>query len=60
VLTIQLLNGPSPKAWSAHIMGAARLIQLRGPEAIKTEYDKALLISLSGPIVRNPQIPPYQ
>jgi hypothetical protein len=33
-------------------MGAARLLQLRGPESIQTEYDKALVISLSGPIVR--------
>jgi len=34
-----------------HASGATHLIQLRGPETYNTEFEKALFLAHSGPIV---------
>ncbi|KAF4613431.1 hypothetical protein G7Y89_g15456 [Cudoniella acicularis] len=46
----ELLESPKGQLWSQHIAGASRLIQLKGPSRFTSEFDKALLISLSYPI----------
>ena len=48
----QIISSKDSTAWSAHMMGAARLLQHRGPQNIKSDYEKALLVALYGPIVR--------
>lgn len=37
--------------WFHHIAGAAQIIQFRGPEQFTSDFDIALLLSLSYPIV---------
>jgi len=46
------LDPSGETAWIRHAAGAARLIQLRGPKNYTTEFEKALLMAHTGPIVR--------
>ncbi|KAB5562766.1 hypothetical protein GE09DRAFT_1109617 [Coniochaeta sp. 2T2.1] len=41
----------SPQTWSQHLAGCMRMIQLRGPHEWKTDYEKALLITLTATMV---------
>lgn len=50
---IQLLDRNGSKAWSRHIAGATSLVELRGPERYHTEFEKALFMAQTGPIVRS-------
>jgi len=47
----QLLDPSGEVAWIRHAAGAARLIQLRGPKNYTTEFEKALFMAHTGPIV---------
>jgi len=47
----ELLDPSGEIAWIRHAAGAARLIQLRGPENYKSEFEKALFMAHSGPIM---------
>ena len=53
LLRIYELMCPSDKACdvSKHVSGAAQLIQHRGPEAFKTDFERELLTANAGPIV---------
>jgi hypothetical protein len=48
---MKLLDPSGKEPWIRHANGAARLIQLRGPENYNTEFEKALFMAHSGPIV---------
>lgn len=39
-------------SWICHAGGAARLIQLRGPDRFQTDFELALFMAHIGPIVR--------
>jgi hypothetical protein len=45
------------QAWVKHARGAARLIEHRGPERFKTEFEKSLLMTQLGIIVGWPIFP---
>lgn len=45
------------QAWAKHARGAARLIEHRGPERFKTEFEKSLLMTQLGIIVSWPIFP---
>lgn len=48
----QLLNGrPEIHPYKYHGAGVSRLIQLRGPENFKTDFERALLMAYTGPLV---------
>ncbi|RFU26707.1 hypothetical protein B7463_g9631, partial [Scytalidium lignicola] len=47
----ELLDSSGQAAWIRHVAGAARLIELRGPKAYKTEFEKALFIAHAGAIM---------
>jgi hypothetical protein len=47
----QLMDPSGEKAWIRHAAGAAKLIQLRGPKSYSTEFEKALFIAQTFPIV---------
>ncbi|KAL7923724.1 hypothetical protein ACQKWADRAFT_41676 [Trichoderma austrokoningii] len=53
LLGIFELLSPNPEmtSWKCHAAGAARLIQLRGPERFKTDFELALFMAHIGPIV---------
>ncbi|UKZ57541.1 hypothetical protein TrVGV298_011400 [Trichoderma virens] len=53
LLGIFELLSPQPeiKSWICHAGGAARLIQLRGPDGFKTDFELALFMAHIGPIV---------
>ncbi|KAM0259331.1 hypothetical protein ACHAQJ_003362 [Trichoderma viride] len=53
LLGIFELLSPNPEmaSWKCHAGGAARLIQLRGPERFKTDFELALFMAHIGPIV---------
>lgn len=53
VLALYELLDPSgdPSAWVRHTAGASRLIQLRGPRAYNTEFEKALFMGHTVPIL---------
>lgn len=46
----ELLEFGNPQAWIVHIAGASSLLRLRGPESCTTDFEKALLLALVGPI----------
>lgn len=48
----QLLDPSGETAWIRHAAGAARLIELRGPQNYSTEFERALLMAHTGSIVR--------
>jgi hypothetical protein len=50
--TVQLLDPFGETAWIRHAAGAARLIQLRGTKSYNSEFEKALFMAHTGPIVR--------
>jgi hypothetical protein len=55
---LQLLDPSGETAWIRHAAGAARLIQLRGPDNYSTDFEKALFMAHTGPIVCSPsQLP---
>jgi len=56
VLGYQLLDCSREQAWKHHAAGAARFIELRGAFLYKSEFEKALFIAQTGPIVRLPQL----
>jgi hypothetical protein len=45
------------QAWVKHARGVARLIEHRGPERLKTEFEKSLLMTQLGIIVGWPIFP---
>ncbi|KAG9232686.1 hypothetical protein BJ875DRAFT_71660 [Amylocarpus encephaloides] len=47
----ELLDPSGESAWIRHSAGAARLIQLRGPENYSTDFEKALFMAHTGPIM---------
>jgi hypothetical protein len=47
----ELLDPSGETAWVRHTAGAAKLIQLRGPKSYKTEFEKALFMAHTVPIV---------
>ncbi|KAH8821418.1 hypothetical protein F5884DRAFT_745744 [Xylogone sp. PMI_703] len=47
----ELLDSSGQAAWIRHVAGAARLIELRGPKAYQTEFEKALFIAHAGAIM---------
>ncbi|KAK1238187.1 hypothetical protein MKX08_002766 [Trichoderma sp. CBMAI-0020] len=47
---VEILNCSKGKLWFHHIAGAAQLIRFRGPEEFTSDFDIALLLSLSFPI----------
>lgn len=47
----ELLDPAGETAWIRHAAGAARLIQLRGPENYTTDFEKALFMAHTGPIM---------
>ncbi|TVY65515.1 Uncharacterized protein LSUE1_G006332 [Lachnellula suecica] len=47
----ELLDPSGETAWIRHAAGAARLIQLRGPKNYNTEFEKALFMAHTGPIM---------
>jgi hypothetical protein len=53
ILALYELLDPSgdPSAWVRHTAGASRLIQLRGPKNYNTEFEKALFMGHTVPIV---------
>jgi hypothetical protein len=51
LMVLQLLDPLGETAWIRHAAGAARLIQLRGPKSYNSEFEKALLVAHTGPIV---------
>jgi len=53
ILALYELLDPSgdPSAWVRHTAGASRLIQLRGPRAYNSEFEKALFMGHTVPIV---------
>ena len=50
-LSLQLLNFSGGDTWKHHMAGAARLIELRGPQNYNTDFDQALFMALAGLIV---------
>ncbi|KAF2237719.1 hypothetical protein EV356DRAFT_510724 [Viridothelium virens] len=46
----ELLNFSENGAWIRHVAGAARLIELRGPQGYRTEFEKALFMAQAGPL----------
>lgn len=46
----ELLEFANPQAWIVHIAGASSLLKLRGAESCTTDFEKALLLALVGPI----------
>jgi hypothetical protein len=50
----QLLDPFGETAWIRHAAGAARLIQLRGTNSYTSDFEKALFVAHTGPIVRLP------
>jgi hypothetical protein len=46
----ELLEFANPRAWVIHIAGASSLLRLRGPKCHNTDFEKALLLALVGPI----------
>ncbi|KAL6901083.1 hypothetical protein GGI43DRAFT_403993 [Trichoderma evansii] len=46
----EILNSSKGQLWFHHIAGAAQLIQFRGPAQFTSDFDIALLLSLSYPI----------
>ncbi|TVY32632.1 Uncharacterized protein LSUB1_G007880, partial [Lachnellula subtilissima] len=47
----ELLDPSGEIAWIRHAAGAAKLIQLRGPKNYNTEFEKALFMAHTGPIM---------
>ncbi|KAH8670130.1 hypothetical protein BGZ60DRAFT_29241 [Tricladium varicosporioides] len=47
----ELLDPSGEIAWIRHAAGAARLIQLRGPDRYKSDFEKALFMAHTGPIM---------
>jgi hypothetical protein len=47
----ELLDPSGETAWVRHTAGAARLIQVRGPKSYNTEFEKALFMAHTVPIV---------
>lgn len=47
----QLLDPFGETAWIRHAAGAARLIQLRGTNSYTSDFEKALFVAHTGPIV---------
>ncbi|TVY20779.1 Uncharacterized protein LARI1_G001817 [Lachnellula arida] len=47
----ELLDPSGETAWIRHAAGAAKLIQLRGPKNYNTEFEKALFMAHTGPIM---------
>lgn len=47
----ELLDPTGETAWVRHTAGAARLIQLRGPKSYNTDFEKALFMAHTVPIV---------
>ncbi|KAH8890600.1 hypothetical protein GQ53DRAFT_650265 [Thozetella sp. PMI_491] len=48
----ELLNGPSDvEKWMRHARGAAKLIELRGPDRFKTDFELSLFMTHTGPII---------
>jgi len=48
----ELLDPSGETAWVRHSQGAAKLILVRGPKSYKTEFEKALFLAMTVPIVR--------
>ncbi|KAL9096077.1 MAG: hypothetical protein Q9165_001599 [Trypethelium subeluteriae] len=46
----ELLNFSENGAWIRHAAGAARLIELRGTQGYRTEFEKSLFMAQAGPI----------
>lgn len=55
---MQLLDPTGETAWIRHAAGAARLIQVRGPQSYDSDFEKALFMAHTGPVVRSPPFPP--
>ena len=54
VALLQLLNKTSSTdMWIRHAGGAARLIELRGPDRFQTDFELSLFMTHAGPIVSN-------
>lgn len=47
----ELLDPSGETGWIRHAAGAARLIQLRGPKNYNTDFEKALFMAHTGPIM---------
>lgn len=47
----ELLDPSGETAWIRHAAGASRLIQLRGPKNYATDFEQALLMAHTGPIM---------
>jgi hypothetical protein len=50
----ELLDPSGETAWIRHSAGAAKLILVRGPNNYNTEFEKALFMAQTVPIVRSP------
>ena len=48
-----MLDIEGDQAWVRHVSGATQLVRLRGPRSYNTEFEKALFLAHTGPIVRN-------
>ncbi|KAL7923504.1 hypothetical protein ACQKWADRAFT_320131 [Trichoderma austrokoningii] len=46
-----LINNASLQSWLCHVAGASRLIEHRGPQNFKTDFDLAILTAQIGPII---------
>ena len=50
---MQMLNTIDAEnmCWRRHTIGAASLIEARGPDKFETEFEKGLLLAQAGPLV---------
>lgn len=54
VLFAQVLMGRRNRPWMSHSVGAAHILKSRGYAGPKDEFERILMLSLRGPVVRVP------